>query len=267
MKIKEIPIDDILQKKYWKIESYNEGDILCTEVNETTHIKNSDIILHSAIIIEKEIGIYPLLVSKYYEDGGEVGDYFINIEGKWFFFDEKIVFKNDLEGPYISFISTKDIHEYQKGSFDNRSDHYKKFDFYSAQLGCAKIIPYKESKSIISKKVLQMADEEKISFARNLLLEAQLLHNQQKISSGNRKITESYEIIEYLKLKESARPLLKRLLSDSDRYIRLAMMYQLLEIYKDECMKMIRIVAKEDSIQGLAARMNLDTIKKNGKIG
>lgn len=266
MRIKDIKLSEIFEKKYWIVTNYDDNDPLSSKIKETVNIKDSDLILHSAVMVEKGGLVYPLLVSKYYEDGGEIGEYYIYINSKWQMLDDSVCVKNEILGTYYSYISTKDIHEYQAGSFDNRKSNYLKFDHYISQIGRSKVDPFIEKINRLSKKVLQLSVDAKINYLRELLLESISRHNNGKIALGNRKVTEAYEIVELLKNDSEGCKKLKKLLSDENKHIRLGMMYQLLEMYKKECMKMIKETAKEDTIEGLAARMNLKTIKEKGKL-
>ena len=265
MKIKDISVNDILNRKYWKIVSYNDINVTKSEIVEVKSITIKDIILHSAVLVEKGTEVYPLLVSKDYEDGGEIDEYIIFANDHWKTLDSSIVFKNEIEGIYFSFISTLDIHEYQKGSFDNRKEHYKKFNYYCAQIRSNSVQPYVEKRNV-SRKVLKMSVEKQVMYARDLLIEAKLLHKKLKIQQGNKKVEAAGEIINHAKRDEIGKKILKKLLHDPERNIRLTMMYFLLDIFNEECMKMIKEVGKEDSLEGLAARMNLEKIKQKGKL-
>ncbi len=266
MKIKEVKISEILEKKYWVISEFDEKDLLNSKIIETQQIKKTDIILHSAIMVEKDGLVYPVLVSKYYEDGGEIGEYFIYLNDKWQILNQNISFKNEILGTYYSYISTKDIHEYQSGSFDNRKENYKKFEHYSSQIGKSKVIPFIEKTKNLSNRVIQLTIDEKIQYLKTLLIESENLAENGKVALGNKKVTEAIEIVKLLKNDNEGCSKLLTLLSDENKHIRQAMMYQLLDLDKKKCIKMIKKVAKEESIEGLAARMNLITIKKNGKL-
>lgn len=266
MKIKDIKISDVVAKKYWVITEFNDKNPLSSKIEEANDIKESDVVLHSAVMVEKDGFVYPLLASKYYEDGGEIGEYYIYIENNWRLLDENIRFKNEVVGIFYSYISTKDTHEYQVESFDARKSNYQKFDHYSSQIGKLTASPFIEKVFKLSKKVLQLSVDDKIKYLRELLIDGKAFHNNGKIALGNKKVTEAYEIVELLKTESEGYTKLKNLLYDDNEYIRQGMMYQLLDIYKKECMKMINEIAKEDSLEGLAARMNLETIKKKGKL-
>ncbi len=131
--LKDITIDDIKKKKFWKIVDFNFENPVESEIVERKKVLNNDEILHGGVLVLKDNRVYPILISKYYEDGGEVGEEFIYFDNQWKFYDEKIILNGELEGQYLSFISTIDIHEYQEGFFDNRKENYEKFDHYIKQ--------------------------------------------------------------------------------------------------------------------------------------
>lgn len=266
MKIKDISVEDILKRKYWKILEFDNNDLILSEIVEIKKITSQDTIVHPAVLIERDSRVYPLLVTKYYEDSGEVGEQFFHDGECWLPLDDSIKFVNEIEGEYLGFISELDIHEYQKGSFDNRKSHYEHFDFYTSQIGKSKVEPFQVKPAGLSKKVINSTVPEKIETIRTWLLEAKSLHESQKISQGNKKVRQAYTLVENLKEDDQGRKALRTLLQDPEKYLWMTMMYQLLTVYRDECMNLINKVAREDSLEGRAARMNLETIRKKGKL-
>lgn len=265
MQLKEISIDDIQRKAYWKIVSYNTSDPELSDVVEVHRVSSKDIIAHPAVLVEGRTRVHPLLVTKYYDDGGLVGEYIIHDGEHWKFLDASTKFVEETEGEYLGFISGRDHYEYQKGSFDNRKYHYERFDFYAAQIGKTKIESFPKPKTTVSKKVLKLPVSEKIETVRNWLLEGKALHDAGKIGQGNKKLTLAYDLVEILKKDGEGKKAIHALLSDPEKNIWMAMMYQLFELYPDECTTLITEVAKEDSLEGLMAQAELESIKTKGR--
>jgi hypothetical protein len=257
LNINDVSIADVVAKKIWRVVVQDDENPINSTIDEIKRIGSNDTILHSAVLVEKGVAVYPILLTKYYEDGGEVGEYFIHLNGCWNFLDSSIPIVGETEGEYLSFISTLDIHEYQKGSFDNRKEHYAKFDFYSKQIGKCPIEIYPEKSSTLSRRICNMPVEKQISHIRTCILESKAHHAAFRVSKGNKKITEALNLTELVKASEEGRKQLRELLTDTEKPVRQTMMYLLRDIYKDECFKMITETSKEDSLEGLAARMNL----------
>lgn len=259
MNICDVSIAEVVAKKIWRVVVQDDENPVNSTIEEIKRVGSNDTILHSAVLVEKGVAVYPILLTKYYEDGGEVGEYFIHLNGCWKFLDSSISIAGEKEGEYLSFISTLDIHEYQKGSFDNRKEHYAKFDFYSKQIGKSPIEIYPEKSTKLSRKVCNMPVKEQIAHIRTCILESKAHHDAFRISKGNRKVTEALNLTELVKASEEGRKLLRELLTDPEKPVQQTVMYRLRDIYKDECFRMITETSKEDSLEGLAARMNLST--------
>ncbi len=120
--IKDISIEDLKKKKFWRIQDFNDENLVESEIAERKKVLNKDVILHGGVLVLRENRVYPILVSKYYEDGGEVGDEFIYFDNQWKLFNNKIPLNGEFEGKYLSYISTLDIHEYQEGNFESKKN-------------------------------------------------------------------------------------------------------------------------------------------------
>ncbi len=256
MLIKEITIEDIRNKKYWKVLDSYESLSIHSEIKETKKIDKKDIILHSAVLVEKQKRVYPFLITKYYEDSGEVGEGFIYINDKWRFFDSQVKLEGEIEGIFLSYICTLDIHEYQRGSFDNRKDHYPRFNYYMKQLQSSPIVPYKEKETQISNLTayLALSAEEKINFLKNKLHEAKDLQESGKVAKGNKIITEYGELLKQTKKDPNNLPFLKAELSGDYIYFTRHIVQELLDIYPEECIEKLKIIAEERSMDGHRAQ-------------
>ena len=257
MKIKDITIQDIKNRTFWKFDDYDEAEYPNTEIAQVNKISKKDQILHSALLVSDDKYIYPFLVSKYYEDGGEVGEFFIYLNDKWLFYDKGISIKGKKHDTLLAFISTLDHHEYQKGSFDNRKANDVKFNHYIAQIGNTNIIPFVEKPKAIPKKFQTLSIEDKMKYIKVQILEAKKSTEENKIAKNNKIQTEIFNIIQYLKTDKLYHQGLRRLLFDEDQYIASSMMYDLYDIFPKECKERIVAVSKEDTLEGLVARMKL----------
>jgi hypothetical protein len=108
LKIIDISIADVVAKKIWRVVVQDVENPINSTIEEIKRIGSNDAILHSAVLVEKGAAVYPILLTKYYEDGGEVGEYFIHLNGCWNFLDSSISIVGETEGEYLSFISTLD---------------------------------------------------------------------------------------------------------------------------------------------------------------
>jgi len=262
MKIKDVSINDIKNKKIWLIKSSHEDDPLNWDIVEISRINSNDEVLHSAVLVEKGKAVYPFLVTKFYEDGGEVGEFFIYINNRWFYYDGSIKL-GETEGEYLSYISTMDCHEYQQGSFDNRKYHYDRFDFYSKQIGNEKIVEFKEKiRSLITAKFLRMNIADQVKYIRDGIIETEKLQLS-NVARHNKLVREMGECIDYIKSIKESHLYLRQLLDDQNKLVRGWMKYNLFDIYEDECLKIIKEVAKEDSLEGFGAKDFLKRLADN----
>lgn len=71
-------------------------------------------------------------------------------------------------------------------------------------------------------------------------------------------------LIDELERDADGRRALCELRSDPQRVVSRTMMYSLLDVERSRCLTLIREVAAEDTLEGLAARMNLPTILAKG---
>ena len=257
MKIKDITIQDIKNKRLWRFKDYDETNYPNTEITEVDKISKNDQILHAALLVSEERHIYPFLVSKYYEDGGEVGEFFIYLEGRWHFYDKEITVEGTKHETLLGFISTLDHHEYQKGSFDNRKMNDRKFNHYVAQIENANVTPYIDAQEAIPRKFQSLSVDDKMTYIKNQILEAEKYTNENKISKNNKIQKEIFNIIHELKKDKLYHLGLRRLLFDGDPHVTSAMMYYLYDIFPKECREKITAVSKEDTLDGLVARMKL----------
>ena len=106
----------------------------------------------------------------------------------------------------------------------------------------------------------------KVEAVRALLLEGYALQRSGQIARGNKKVRQAGAIVEELKRDGEGRRALRALLADPVAAVWNSMMYGLLDLYRAECLKLIRKVATKDSLVGMAARMNLETIKREGRL-
>ena len=65
---------------------------------------------------------------------------------------------------------------------------------------------------------------------------------------------------------DEGRAALRELLHDEEEEVWMTMMYALLPLYRDECMRLIARVSKTDTLEGMGARINLKTIRERGSL-
>jgi hypothetical protein len=265
-KVSKISVDEIRQKRIWKVLEGKGCPLYEWRVVAVARVSHADTILHPAVLVESGKRVYPALVSKYYEDGGEVGEYLFHDGSRWMLFDNRAEPIKEVEGIFLGYISELDHHEYQKGSLDNRKFNYDRFDFYSRQIGSDRIEKFIEKKIGLPKKVLSLSVSEQKELLRSWLLEADQLHRSFKVSQGNKKVTQASELEELLMMTDDGKEALRELLHDKEESVWMSMIYALLPIYRDECLQLITRVSKRDTLEGLAARMNLKTIKEKGSL-
>jgi hypothetical protein len=261
-KVSEISVDEILQKRIWKVLEGEDNPVCEWRVVEVARVSCVDIIFHPALLVESGKRVYPALVSKHYEDGGEVGEYLFHDGSRWMSLDDRVENFEEVEGIFLGYISELDHHEYQKGSFDNRKFNYDRFAFYQKQIGADRIEKFIEKKTGLPKKVLLLSVSEQKELLRSWLLEANELQRSFKVSQGNKKVAQAGELEELLMMTDDGKEALRELLYDKEEAVWMDMMYALLPIYRDECMQLITRVSKMDTLVGLAARMNLEAIRK-----
>src|SRR5215475_5107288 len=138
-RISEISVDDIREKKLWKVLEGEDGPAHAWRVVEVEKVSRTDTVLHPAVLVESGRRVYPALVAKDYEDGGEVGEYLFHDGSRWMRPEDRAEPFEDVEEIFLGFISELDHHEYQAGSFDNRSFNYERFAFFIKQIGADRI--------------------------------------------------------------------------------------------------------------------------------
>jgi hypothetical protein len=257
MKIKDITIQDIKNKRLWRFADYDESDYMNTEITQVDKISKTDQILHSALLVSEGKHIYPFLISKYYEDGGEVGEFFIYAGGRWQIYDNVSTIKGSTCETVLGFISTLDSHEYQRGSFDNRIENDRKFNHYIRQIENQDVVPYTEFQEKIPKKFRVLSFDEKMTYIRDQMMESERLLNENKISRSNKIQNKLFSIVQDLKKDRLYHQSLKRLLFDENPLVARGMMYYLYDLFPKECRESIMIVSKEDTLDGLVARIKL----------
>lgn len=265
-KVSGISVDEIRQKRIWKVLEGEDRSVYEWHVVEVKRVSRTDIILHPAVLVEPGRRVYPALVSKYYEDGGEVGEYLFHDGSRWTLFDNRTKIVEEVEGIFLGYISELDHHEYQQGSIDNRKFNYDRFAFYSRQIGAERIEKFVDQKAVLPERVLSVSVSGKKELLRSWLLEGDKLQRSSKVSQGNKKVTQAGALVELLMMTDDGKEALRELLNDKEEVVWMSMMYALLPIFRDECMQLITRVSKMDTMNGLAARMNLETIKKRGSL-
>ncbi|WP_371363669.1 hypothetical protein SRRS_45450 [Sporomusa rhizae] len=251
MKIRDITINDIKEKALWKVTNSNAQNWLDWQIQRVTRISSANIIVHSSIIIDDQAA-YPAIVTKYYEDGGEIGESGINC-GSWMDIGE-VAFQGSISRPFLSYISKLDIHEYQKGVFDNRNWHYSRFNHYISQLENENIIKYIEPDIEIPKYVINGTAEGNYSVIAKMVAEFDEFNRANKISKANMKITKIIKIIPFLKQNPKNHAMLESLLFSSNSAVVQMMQYQLVDLFEETCLDLITQKAKEDSLDGLGAK-------------
>jgi hypothetical protein len=143
MRVREITISDVRQGKSWRVIGDRPEDMLDREIREVSTVDAIDTIVHSSVMVSADRIVYPCLVIKYYESGGE--DMAIYVDGIWCQAGAHRPLCTPLKGPYIAVVSKMDHHEYQKGKLDNRREHRNRFLHYAAQIGQAIVVPFEEA--------------------------------------------------------------------------------------------------------------------------
>lgn len=214
MKIIDIKIDDIKEKAIWQVINCDSSNWLDWHIKRTQRIANSHIIVHSAVSVD-ECTVYPTIVIKYYEDGGEIGEIGVNDGTTWLNANE-VIFTGEVSRSFLSYISKADIHEYQKGILDNRKWHYNRFNHYISQLGNRKIIEYVEPDCEIPQYILKGTQKENYSVLVKMTMEFRELSKNNKISMANKKITKIIKIVNYLKQNPQNHEMLESLLTSNN---------------------------------------------------
>lgn len=252
MKVCDITIDDIKGKTLWKVINSDSQYWLDWHIEKIHHIAASNIIVHSAVCVDNYT-VYPTIVTKYYEDGGEIGEVAINNGTTWINANE-VVFVGKVSRPFLSFISKSDIHEYQKGIFDNRNWHYNRFNHYISQLGDRNLIEYIEPDREIPQYIIKGTPDENYSILVKMSLEFKELSNANKISMANKKITKLIKIVNFLKQAPQNYAMLESLLNSNNPIVVQMMQYQLVDLFEEKCLRLITEKSKEDSIDGMGAK-------------
>lgn len=104
MNINDVLVADVIAKKIWRVIVQDDENPINSTIEEIKRIGSNDTILHSAVLVEKCVAVYPIQLTKYYEDGGEVGEYYIHLNGCWNILDSSISIVGETEGEYLSFI-------------------------------------------------------------------------------------------------------------------------------------------------------------------
>lgn len=252
MKVREIPVSDIQGGKIWKVvDTGYDNDWLDWELMETRKVTARDVIAHSAVIVEAHRTVHPYLQTRYYEDGGEVGESAVFLDGRWTDMGPEVDLEAPLEGPFLAHVSTLDIHEYQKGSFDNRPEHYAKFWHYAPQINSSSsLIPFPVRP--IPNKYLRMSAAELVEYVRTIPPQIEKLHAEGKVQKGNRLAERLYQLVPLLKKNPENHSLLRSLLVDDDPAVVSWLQFMLVDIFEAECVELIRRMAKED--RGFGAR-------------
>lgn len=252
MKVKDIKLSDVRDGLIWRVLDSSDDDWLEWEISTTKKVSKQDIIVHTGLILVNGERIYPYLETKYYEDGGEVGEVAVMYNEEW-----RVGISAELsgkvEGPYLSYISTLDIHEYQKGVFDNRSDHLTRFNHYIGQVNSANLIHYSPRYNVLPLKYQRMKTDELIDYVRELVGEIEKHQNNNQISKANKLVDRLRAVINFLKLNPDNYSYLWNLLNDQNPIVVGWMQYNLHDIFETECVRLIKIAAKQDSTNGLGA--------------
>ena len=254
MRVRDISAQEIQRGFIWSVKNFEANDWIDWEIERTERISSNDVILHSAVLIEGNQRVYPFLISKYYEDGGEVGELAVFIEGSWVNFDKMSARNEEFEGPYLAHISTLDIHEYQKGVLDNRKDHKDRFNHYITQIYKTGGINKFKPKNQLTQKFIKLELNEQIKTIRDYIAQINECHISNQISKGNKLVGKMLAMVDYVKLKEENHGELKKLLIDTNKIVIGWMAYQLYDLFPMECVTVIRQKAKEDSLNGLGAK-------------
>jgi hypothetical protein len=246
------------------VVSFDERRPLSSEIVRARRVSARDVIVHPALLLAGR-RVYPALTTKYYEDGGEVGEHFIHDGKRWRTLGPSTR-PARIDDECLGFVSKRDVHEYQAGSFDNRKDHERRFAFYASQLGRKDVRSFTAARERPPGKLRQATVPRKVEAVRSLLLEGAALQRSGQVARGNQKVRQAGELVAALKRDGDGRSALRTLLSDPVAAVWQAMMYLLLDVHRAECLKLIRKVAREGGLIGMAARMNLATIKREGRL-
>lgn len=252
MKIQDITIDDIIEKNIWQVLNSDSPNWLDWHIKKIHRITSSNIIVHSAVCID-DCTVYPTIVTKYYEDGGDIGEIGIHTGTTWLNANEAI-FVGKMSRPFLSYISTSDIHEYQKGILDNRKWHYKRFNHYISQYGDEKIIKYLEPDDEIPQYIFTGTPSENYSVLVKMAIDFKELGNSNKISMANKKITKVIKIVNFLKQNPKNHAMLESLLHSNNPTVVQMMQYQLVDLFEETCLRLITEKSKEDSLDGMGAK-------------
>lgn len=262
LKICDITIDDIKEKTIWQVINCDSQNWLEWHIKKIHRIDASNIIVHSAICVD-DCMVYPTVLTKYYEDGGEIGEIAIHDGIRWINANEA-VFVGKMSRAFLSYISKSDIHEYQKGIMDNRKWHYRQFNHYKSQLGDKNLIKYIEPDTEIPQYVFKGTPKENYAFLVKLSIEFKELSKANKISMANKKISKLIKIVKFLKQNPKNHPMLESLLHSNNPIVVQMMQYQLVDLFEETCLCLIAEKAKEDSIDGMGAKFWLkDYLFKN----
>lgn len=254
MRVRDISVHEIQRGFIWSVKSFEAADWIDWEIERTEMITSNDVVFHSAVLIEGNQRVYPFLISKYYEDGGEVGELAVFTEDSWMHFDKMNARNEEFEGPHLSHISTLDIHEYQKGVFDNRKDHKDRFNHYITQIYKIGGINKFKPKNELTQKFRKLDLNDQIKAIRDNITQINEYHISNQISKGNRLVGKMLAMVDYVKSKEENHVELKKLLLDTDKIVVGWMAYQLYDLFPMECVTLIKQKAKEDSLKGLGAK-------------
>ena len=244
MRIKDIQVNDIINKKYWRVLKAENDNWLDWEIIEAHKVNKNDIIVHSGLLLENYKKMAVLHNNKWLITGSS--EHTIKKNGEIF----------------LSFISTLNIHEYQKGSFDNRDHHYKKFNFYIKQLNSKIISPFlDEYNNNLPQKYLKYSAKQIIKEIEESIITWKNLQTDNRISKANKLIKRIHDLCNFLKQDTSNYKLMKDMLNHENQAIVRVMQYELVDVYQKECLKLIEKTAKEDSLDGIGAKYWLKDFK------
>jgi len=260
LKIVDIKIGDIKEKAIWQVINCDSSNWLDWQIKKVHLIGNSDIIVHSAVSVD-ECTVYPTIVIKYYEDGGEIGEIGI-IDGTTWLNANEVMFRGKVSRSFLAYISKADIHEYQKGILDNRKWHYNRFHHYILQLGNKKIVEYIEPDVEIPQYILKGTPKENYSVLVKMVMEFVEFSNNRKISMANKKITKLIKIVNYLKQNPQNHEMLESLLNSNNSEVVQMMQYQLVDLFEETCLRLIKDKSLEDSIEGMGAKFWISDYEK-----
>lgn len=262
MRIRDIGRQDIVAGKFWKLTDSTAGSVDQWIVQETDRISRNDVIFHSAVLVGRE-HIYLSLVSKYYEDGGETGDILILSGDTWRLVGvDGVNLEESTEGPYCSFVSVLDVHEYQKGSLDNRKIHSDTFRFYAGQYGRKVITRYEDKDVSLPQRMKRMSDAELLRCLDELFAEFERLSDMSNVTKSNAIAKRMGAIIQFLKVNRGAGHALRDMMIGSKLTLAVWIAYSLVDVYEKESLNIIKKVARGSTTEAMGAGMWLKEYKK-----